>query len=72
MRARKSIPPGTRFGALVVCYDAVSRRRPDGAGSYYRVVCLCDCGNATVVDACNLRSGNTKSCSEHRWKEWAA
>lgn len=25
-------------------------------------VCACDCGNSSIVNVCNLRNGNTKSC----------
>lgn len=49
---------GQRFGKLV----AIERKgRKDGMpGSYW--VCLCDCGNTTLVNTSNLVSGHTKSC----------
>lgn len=49
--------PGTRFGRLVV-----QRRIQRTKGkSYY--LCLCDCGNTTVVRGTHLTDGTTKSCT---------
>lgn len=52
---KRSIPidPETRFSKLTVISPA------DRSG---HSVCRCDCGNLTVVDNRNLRSGWTKSC----------
>jgi len=49
---------GQRFGKLV----AIERKgKADGMpGNYW--VCLCDCGNTTLVNTSNLTSGHTKSC----------
>ena len=52
---------GQRFGRLTVVNRGPDRISPKGA----RLVCWncrCDCGNMTLVDAGNLRGGNTKSC----------
>lgn len=48
---------GQRFGRLVVQKFAGMR---DGHESLWD--CVCDCGNMTVVQVSNLRSGSTKSC----------
>jgi hypothetical protein len=46
-----------RFGRLVP-YERV-RTEGERGYSYH---CKCDCGNDTLVRACNLRSGSTRSC----------
>lgn len=43
---------GKQFGKLTVVEYM--------GNSYY--LCRCECGNKVVVEACNLTSGNTKSC----------
>ncbi len=48
---------GQRFGRLTVLTPAGTNRRHGATWT-----CRCDCGNETVVDARNLRAGNTKSC----------
>ena len=49
---------GQKFGYLTVIERAPC---PDNTGkAYYK--CLCDCGNETIVQACNLRSGARCSC----------
>lgn len=57
--SNKRVKPmvGVRVGRLVVL-------RPGGSGSDGRArwVCLCVCGQETVVDGKSLRSGNTRSC----------
>lgn len=50
------IPPGTRFGRLVVLGQAGSRQ----GQRLYR--CLCDCGNESVTRGASLRRGHTRSC----------
>lgn len=48
---------GKRYGRLTVlekCENAKSKR--------LSWKCVCDCGNITIVQGNNLRSGNTKSC----------
>lgn len=44
--------PGQRFGRLVVTEIIGGRTRR----------CQCDCGHETIVERCNLTSGNTQSC----------
>lgn len=48
---------GQRFGRLLVLREV-------GRDNQRSVtwLCLCDCGNETVVESRNLGSGNTKSC----------
>ena len=55
-KEKGSIPPGTRFGRLVVV------KRVENDGEMARVECLCDCGNTTVVRTTSLRAGKTLSC----------
>lgn len=50
---------GKRFGHLVVISRAASRR---GRAHWN---CKCDCGNLSVTDSHNLRSGHTTSCGCH-------
>jgi|GEM_PF-1805722 len=47
---------GARYGRLIVLEEVEPR------GKYRRYLCQCDCGNKTVVNMNDLRSGNTKSC----------
>lgn len=48
---------GKRFGHLLVIKEAGRNK-----GLKVRWECICDCGKITIVDGCNLRNGNTKSC----------
>lgn len=48
---------GKRFGRLTVIYREENSK---SGNSMWK--CKCDCGNETVVPACRLRSGKTKSC----------
>lgn len=48
---------GQRFGKLIVLEKAGKAK--DGHCTWK---CKCDCGNETIVNSNNLRSGNTKSC----------
>jgi hypothetical protein len=48
---------GERFGRL-----SVVRRAGNSAAGIATWLCLCDCGNRTVVMGSNLRRGRTKSC----------
>jgi len=50
---------GQRFGKLTVLRYHPG---PRGRGFQLRWVCLCDCGNETIVLGPYLRSGHTKSC----------
>ena len=47
---------GQRFGSLTVI------RPGEKHGKKTTWVCLCDCGNTSIVVSDNLRSGHTKSC----------
>ncbi|MDD3229598.1 MAG: hypothetical protein PHE09_10320 [Oscillospiraceae bacterium] len=47
---------GNRYGSLV----ALSRVENRGKDTAW--LCLCDCGNKTVVKTPNLKNGHTKSC----------
>lgn len=47
---------GRTFGELVVLREAGSSK------GHLRWLCKCSCGNETVVDGGNLRSGHTSSC----------
>ena len=49
---------GTRWGALTV----VRRAKTQGKSKQASWLCLCDCGNESVVLGGNLRSGRTTSC----------
>ena len=49
---------GRRYGRLLVIKESGRSN-----GGKVKWECLCDCGNVIVVKGCNLRSGNTKSCS---------
>ncbi len=55
---------GEVFGHLTVTGRGPARPRP-GA----RWICLCQCGNVTDVDGCELRIGSTRSCGcmQHQW-----
>jgi len=52
---------GERFGRLVVLSRAEDYTAPNGS-KHVRWRCRCDCGAETIVDACQLTSGKTKSC----------
>lgn len=49
------------FGKLLVKKRAASYRRPCGQ-SVIKWICVCDCGNRTIVAGAKLRGGNTASC----------
>ena len=57
----KTMPPGTRFGKLIVIGDAPSYIKPDGRHEAMSR-CLCDCGTIIPIRAWVLRNGHTKSC----------
>lgn len=48
---------GQRFGKLTVLERVENNRF-----SHVNYKCQCDCGSITIVDATNLRNGNTNSC----------
>lgn len=51
---------GKRYGQLTV----LALDHTDDLGSHW--LCQCDCGNQKVVRANSLRSGDTKTCGQHR------
>lgn len=52
---------GKKFGRLTVIKRVEDHIYPSG---YHRPrwLCLCECGNEVIVQACHLKSGNTTSC----------
>ncbi len=52
---------GQTFGYLTVINRAENNK-------YNRAqwLCECDCGTRKIIDACSLKSGNTKSCGCHK------
>ena len=50
---------GERFGKLVVIKES-PYKSPHHLNVYWE--CLCDCGNVSIVNGSNLRSGRTQSC----------
>lgn len=56
-RKVRAIPPGERFGRLVVMARARTGRR--GAAWW---TCQCDCGSVAIVRGTSLRAGTTQSC----------
>lgn len=48
---------GKRFSYLVVIQKSEQKAKSGAAWD-----CICDCGKIVAVAACNLKSGNTKSC----------
>ena len=51
---------GKRFGRLmVVRYEKRIKK-------FWYWLCVCDCGNETVVSASNLKSNHTKSCGSYK------
>jgi hypothetical protein len=59
---------GSRFGRLAVLNLDEVRTASGGA----RWLCLCDCGTTIIVDATNLKSGNTTSCGCFRRERMAS
>ena len=49
---------GQRFGMLTVLNAMPNKNR----FGHYEYKCRCDCGGLAIVDAANLRTGNTSSC----------
>lgn len=54
------IPPGTRYGRLVVIGDAPSVKQ--GLDMRKRLFVRCDCGVELMVNKYNLKTGNSLSC----------
>lgn len=54
---RAKIKIGETINRLTVC-----DRGPNGKGQKSRVICKCDCGNYTMVNLQDFRSGKVKSC----------
>ena len=63
----------TNIGDIFHNLTIISREyKPDKKGTYWK--CVCKCGEVVIVDASDLRKGNTKSCgclkrknSSDRW-----
>jgi len=60
IKGRTEIVKGTQFGFLKVYGPAGSQQTKYGMQRTW--LCVCDCGNVTIVPTGNLRSGNTRSC----------
>ena len=62
---------GQRFGKLIVI-----KRLENNRYNHVQYLCQCDCGNTSIVDASNLRGGETNSCGcikslgEYKIKCW--
>lgn len=62
---------GQRFGKLFVL-----KRIENNRYNHVQYLCQCDCGNTSIIDASNLREGNTNSCGcikslgEYKIKCW--
>lgn len=58
MSPMKRLPDlsGQRFGIVTVMH------RVENRGGKAHLLCRCDCGNESIIDAANLRSGHTSSC----------
>lgn len=56
---------GQKFGMLTVIERAEDAKTISGLNQV-RWKCLCECGNTTIVRACNLKSGGTISCGCYR------
>lgn len=50
---------GKRFGRLVAL--RLADRLP-GSETHREWICVCDCGNGTIIRGDSLRSGHTESC----------
>lgn len=50
-----------KFNKLLVIEETESRVTPKGA-KVVQWICLCECGNKTIVTANNLKRGHIKSC----------
>jgi len=48
---------GQRFNKLIVTEKVINNKN-----NRVKWLCLCNCGKTTVVNACDLKSGHTKSC----------
>lgn len=61
MNAKYKDLTGQRFGRLTVIKRAPNVPNKSGHSSM-AWECLCDCGNTTIVRACNLNGNHTSSC----------
>lgn len=57
---------GQRFGKLMVIGRADSRIKPNGAKES-AWVCLCECGNTTIVTRTNLKRARSCGCSKNHY-----
>ena len=60
MGGKKEDLSGKRFNFFTVIKQV--KKPPNVTCNHSFWLCRCDCGNEKVVDACALKSGNTKSC----------
>lgn len=60
IRGKTDIVSDTQFGLLKVVGPAGNKRTKYGLQRLW--LCICDCGNTTIINTGNLRSGNTRSC----------
>lgn len=62
--SRRSLKDLTRnrYGMLTVLHRDDSDYVAPNGKKHVRWVCQCDCGNTSIVDACQLVGGKTKSC----------
>lgn len=61
MPIRAKFDVGQRFGRLTIQEEGLKLRNPDGS-TYRNWVCICDCGNKTIVRTQGLTKGKTQSC----------
>lgn len=64
---RVEVNKGDRYGSLTVIEELEPHINPSGR-KVRRFKCLCECGNTTVVNLNNLRSGKSSSCGCHKAK----
>lgn len=58
MPRTSSVSKNTRWGSLTT----IEKMQERGQQGFIRWLCLCDCGQLTVVESGYLANGNTKSC----------
>lgn len=55
---------GKKFNKLLVL-----SRAENGLHNKVRWLCTCDCGNSTIAESSNLKSGHTKSCGCYKFEK---
>lgn len=61
MKQRLNLTPGQKIGKLTVIKEAEKHIQPSGQKNRM-FLCLCDCGNESIVYLSHLTRGNSKSC----------